>query len=101
VIAGLRAEGVKAVAAPLPMTTLADDVAMLDHILERVQGPVVVAAHAYAGAVIASTSNEKVASPVYVTALAPDKGETVGDVWRRLASASVNATASRGADRVL
>jgi hypothetical protein len=27
----------------LPMTTLADDVAMLDHIPERVQGPVVVA----------------------------------------------------------
>jgi pimeloyl-ACP methyl ester carboxylesterase len=56
VIAGLRAEGVKAVAAPLPMTTLADDVAMLDHILERVPGPVVAAAHAYVGAVIASTS---------------------------------------------
>ena len=49
VIAGLRAEGVKAVAAPLPMTTLADDVAALDHVLERVEGPVVVAAHAYAG----------------------------------------------------
>jgi pimeloyl-ACP methyl ester carboxylesterase len=81
VIAGLRAEGVKAVAAPLPMTTLADDVAMLDHVLERIEGPVVLAAHAYAGAVIASTSNEKVASLVYVTALAPDEGETVADVY--------------------
>ena len=80
VIASLRSAGVKAVAAPLPMTTLADDVAALDHTLERVEGPVVVAAHAYAGAVIASTSNEKVASLVYVTALAPDEGETVGDV---------------------
>jgi hypothetical protein len=48
VIAGLRSEGIRAVAAPLPMTTLADDVAMLDHVLERLQGPVVVAAHAYA-----------------------------------------------------
>jgi pimeloyl-ACP methyl ester carboxylesterase len=81
VIAGLRSEGVKAVAAPLPMTTLADDVAALDHVLERVEGPVVVAAHAYAGAVIASTSNEKVAALVYVAALAPDEGETVGDVY--------------------
>jgi pimeloyl-ACP methyl ester carboxylesterase len=54
VIAGLRSEGVKAIAAPLPMTTLADDVAALDHVLERVEGPVVVAAHAYAGAVIAT-----------------------------------------------
>ena len=81
VIADLRSEGVKAVAAPLPMTTLADDVAALDQMLERVEGPIVVAAHAYAGAVIASTSNEKVASLVYVTALAPDEGETVGDVY--------------------
>jgi hypothetical protein len=81
VIAGLRSEGVKAVAAPLPMTTLADDVAALDHVLERIEGPVVVAAHAYAGAVIASTSNEKVAALVYVTALAPDEGETIGDVY--------------------
>jgi len=81
VIAGLRSEGVRAVAAPLPMTTLADDVAMLDHVLERLEGPVVVAAHAYAGAVIGSTMNEKVASLVYVTALAPDEGETVGDVY--------------------
>ena len=40
-----------------------------------------VAGHAYAGAVIASTSNERVASLVYVTALAPDEGETVGDVY--------------------
>jgi pimeloyl-ACP methyl ester carboxylesterase len=81
VIASLRSEGVKAVAAPLPMTTLADDVAALDHVLERVEGPVVVAAHAYAGAVIASTSNEKVAALVYIAALAPDEGETVGDVY--------------------
>jgi pimeloyl-ACP methyl ester carboxylesterase len=81
VIAGLRSEGVEAVAAPLPMTTLADDVTMLDHVLERLEGPVVVAAHAYAGAVIGSTINDKVASLVYVTALAPDEGETVGDVY--------------------
>src|SRR5215218_9214504 len=75
VIAGLRAAGVKALAVPLPLTSLADDVAALDRTLERVEGPVVVVGHAYAGAVIASTSSEKVASLVYVTALAPDEGE--------------------------
>jgi hypothetical protein len=83
VIAGLRSEGVKAVAAPLPLTSLADDVAALDRMLERVEGPVVVAANAYASAVIASTSDEKVASLVYVAALAPDEGETVGDIFYR------------------
>lgn len=82
-IAGLRSNRVKAVAAPLPPTSLADDVAALDRMLERVEGPVVVAGHAYAGAVIASTSDEKVASLVYVAALAPDEGEMVGDVYYR------------------
>jgi len=81
VIAGLRSQGVKAVAAPLPLTMLADDVTALDQVLERVEGPVVLAGHAYSGAVIASTGSEKVASLVYVTALAPDEGETVGDVY--------------------
>jgi pimeloyl-ACP methyl ester carboxylesterase len=81
VIAALRSEGVKAVAAPLPLTSLADDIAALDQVLERVEGPVVVAGNAYAGAVIASTTDEKVASLVYVSALAPDEGETVGEVY--------------------
>ncbi|MEV0039091.1 alpha/beta hydrolase [Streptomyces sp. NPDC050804] len=83
VIAGLRSEGVKSVAAPLPLTSLADDVAALERMLERVDGPVVVVGHAYSGAVIASTSDEKAASLVYVTALAPDEGETVADVFYR------------------
>jgi pimeloyl-ACP methyl ester carboxylesterase len=81
VVTALRSEGVKAVTAPL--TSLADDVAALDRMLERVEGPVVVAGNAYAGAVIASTSDEKVASLVSVAALAPDEGETVGDIFYR------------------
>ena len=83
VIAALRSQGVRAMAAPLPLTCLEDDVAALDQTLERVEGPVVVAGNAYAGAVISSTSDEKVASLVYVAALAPDEGETVGDIFYR------------------
>ena len=83
VIALLAAEGVKAVAAPLPLTSFADDVAALDRTLERVNGPVVLVGHAYAGAVIAATHDEKVRGLVYVAALAPDEGETVADVFYR------------------
>jgi pimeloyl-ACP methyl ester carboxylesterase len=83
VIGPLEAEGIDVVAAPLPMTSLADDVAALDDVLERVDGPVVLAGHAYAGAVIAETRSPKVASLVYVAALAPDEGETVSDVFYR------------------
>ena len=39
--------------------------------------------HAYAGAVIAATRSDKVKALVYVAALAPDKGETVADVFYR------------------
>jgi len=83
VIGPLRSEGVRAVAAPLPLTSLADDVAALDRTLERIEGPVVLVGHAYAGAVIATTRDEKVRSLVYVAALAPDEGETVADVFYR------------------
>ena len=83
VIGPLANEGFKAVAAPLPLTSFADDVAALDRTLERVTGPVVLVGHAYAGAVIAATRDEKVKALVYVAALAPDEGETVADVFYR------------------
>ena len=83
VIDGLAAVSVKAIAAPLPLTTFADDVAALNRTLERATGPVVLAGHAYAGAVIGATRDEKVRALVYVAALAPDEGETVADVFYR------------------
>ena len=83
VIGLLAAAGVKAVAAPLPLTSFADDVAALDRTLERASGPVVLVGHAYAGAVIAATRDKKVRALVYVAALAPDEGETVADVFYR------------------
>jgi pimeloyl-ACP methyl ester carboxylesterase len=83
VIEPLAAQGVGVLAAPLPLTTFAEDVAAVERTLERVSGPVVLGAHAYAGAVIAATRIEKVKALVYVAALAPDEGETVGDVFYR------------------
>lgn len=83
VIRRLQADGVKAVAAPLPLTSLAGDVAAVERTLERIDGPVVLVGHAYAGAVIGETRNAKVRSLVYIAALAPDEGETVADVFYR------------------
>jgi pimeloyl-ACP methyl ester carboxylesterase len=81
VIGPLAAQGVKVLAAPLPLTTLADDTGAVERTIERASGPVVLAGHAYAGAVIAAARNENVRALVYVTALAPDEGETVADVF--------------------
>ena len=83
VMAPMAADGIKVAAAPLPLTSFADDVAALNRTLERVPGPVVLAGHAYAGAVIAATRAEKVKALVYVAGLAPDEGETVADVFYR------------------
>jgi pimeloyl-ACP methyl ester carboxylesterase len=83
VITGLAAHGIKAVAAPLPLTELADDVAALNRSIERMPGPVVLAAHAYAGAVIGLARPERVKALVYVTAFAPDEGEKLTDLFFR------------------
>ena len=83
VIVPLAAQGFNVIAAPLPLTSFEADVAALDRALERAGGPVVLAGHAYAGAVIGATRNGKVKALVYVAALAPDEGETVADVFYR------------------
>jgi pimeloyl-ACP methyl ester carboxylesterase len=83
IIRPLAAEGLEVLAAPLPLTSSQDDIAALDRTLERAQGPVVLAGHAYAGAVIAATRSDKVRALVYIAALAPDEGETVAQSFYR------------------
>jgi pimeloyl-ACP methyl ester carboxylesterase len=85
VIAALQAKGIATIAAPLPLTSLADDVAALDRASERLNGRLVLVGHAYAGAVVGSTRNQRVKALVYVAGLAPTDGETVADVFYRAA----------------
>jgi pimeloyl-ACP methyl ester carboxylesterase len=86
VIGALAGDGVAAVAAPLPLTSFADDVAALDRTLERAGGPIVLVGHAYAGAVIGAARDRRVKALVYVAALAPDEDETVADAFFRTAA---------------
>jgi pimeloyl-ACP methyl ester carboxylesterase len=83
IIGPLQSKGLNVLAAPMPLTSLSDDVTALDRALERTDGPVVLAAHAYAGAVIAASTNERVQSLIFIAALAPDEGETVAEVFYR------------------
>jgi pimeloyl-ACP methyl ester carboxylesterase len=85
VILPLRNNGVKVTAAPIPLTSLTDDASALRRVIERTTGPVILIAHAYAGAVIAAAHEDRVKSLVYIAALAPDEGETVADVFYRTA----------------
>jgi pimeloyl-ACP methyl ester carboxylesterase len=61
-----------------PTLSLADDVAVTNRVLASQDGPAVLVGHSYGGAVITEAGNDpKVAGLVYVTAFAPDKGESV------------------------
>jgi pimeloyl-ACP methyl ester carboxylesterase len=86
VILPLRRRGLNVTCAPIPLTSLTEDIAALHRVLERTTGPVVLVGHAYGGAVIAAVTAEQVKSLVYIAALAPDENETVADVFYRAAS---------------
>jgi pimeloyl-ACP methyl ester carboxylesterase len=77
----LQKRGLRVIAAPIPLSSLSDDAAALKRTIARTQGPLIVAGHAYAGAVIATATDERVKGLVYVAALAPDEGETVAQVF--------------------
>ena len=81
IIGPLEDRGLNVIAAPIPLTSLSDDAAALKRTIARTEGPVILAGHAYAGAVIATANDERVKALVYVAALAPDEGETVAQVF--------------------
>jgi pimeloyl-ACP methyl ester carboxylesterase len=70
-----------------PTISLEDDVAVTKRILAAQDGPAILVGHSYGGAVITEAgSDPKVAGLVYITAFAPDKGESVGSVIQNFPS---------------
>lgn len=64
-----------------PTISLADDVAVTNRIINAQDGPVVLVGHSYGGAVITEAGNNpKVERLAYITAFAPDGGESVGSL---------------------
>src|SRR5580658_5416951 len=81
IILPLQQRGLQVTCAPIPLTSLTNDTIALSWALERTSGPVVLVGHAYSGAVIAAVRDDRVKSLVYISALAPDEGETVAKVF--------------------
>jgi pimeloyl-ACP methyl ester carboxylesterase len=81
----LRELGLRVRAAQIPLTSLLDDVAALKRLLRQVEGPALLVGHSYAGAVItaAGADNPQVKGLVYIAAIVPDEGETVGALFQR------------------
>jgi pimeloyl-ACP methyl ester carboxylesterase len=73
----LEAKGLRVVAVQIPLTSFADDVAATQRAIALEDGPVLLVGHSYGGAVITEAGNDpKVAGLVYVSAVAPDQGES-------------------------
>jgi pimeloyl-ACP methyl ester carboxylesterase len=74
----LKKDGYHVTIVQNPTTSLADDVAVTKRALATQDGPAILVGHSYGGAVITEAGTDpKVAGLVYITAFAPDKGESV------------------------
>jgi pimeloyl-ACP methyl ester carboxylesterase len=77
----LTADGYRVAVVQNPTLTLDGDVAATHAVLDGLDGPAVLVGHSYGGAVITEAGNHpNVAALVYVTAFAPDTGESVGSL---------------------
>jgi pimeloyl-ACP methyl ester carboxylesterase len=76
----LQADGYNVTAPQFPETSLADDVARLRQVLNRQDGPTIVAGHSYGGQIMTSlgTDAPNVVGLVYIAAFGLDQGESIG-----------------------
>jgi pimeloyl-ACP methyl ester carboxylesterase len=81
VIPLLERKGFHVTAVQLPLTSVADDVATLQRAIKFAPGPLLLVGHSYAGVVISEAGNDpKVSGLVYISAYAPDAGQSVASL---------------------
>jgi pimeloyl-ACP methyl ester carboxylesterase len=74
----LRQDGYEVAVVQNPTLSLEGDVAATHHVLDEYDGPVILVGHSYGGAVITEAgTHPQVEALVYITAFAPDQGESV------------------------
>jgi pimeloyl-ACP methyl ester carboxylesterase len=85
VIDSLTSAGHRVIAAANPLRDLAADAAGVGDLIRAVDGPVVLVAHSYGGAVITNVPVDagEITGLVYVAAFAPDSGETCNSLAGR------------------
>ncbi|WP_050475664.1 alpha/beta fold hydrolase [Herbaspirillum rhizosphaerae] len=86
VIPLLQAKGLKVVAVQNPLTSLADDVAATQRVVDAQTGKVVLVGHSWGGTVITQAgTSDKIKALVYVAAFAPSEGEAAGALGKEYA----------------
>ncbi|MGK5683887.1 alpha/beta fold hydrolase [Actinoplanes sp. URMC 104] len=82
----LTARGYRVTIVQNPLTSLEDDVAATTRVLDLQDGPAILVGHSWGGTVITEAGvHPKVAGLVYVSALAPDAGETTAQQYEGFA----------------
>jgi len=77
----LKADGFRVSIVQNPTISLAGDVAATKEVVDAQGGPVILVGHSYGGVVITEAGTDpNVAALVYITAFAPDKGESVNSL---------------------
>ena len=77
----LKKDGYNVAIVQNPTISLAGDVAATKLVINEQDGPVLLVGHSYGGAVITEAGTDpKVVGLVYITAFAPDKGESVNSL---------------------
>ena len=80
VIPLLQNAGLQVIAVQNPLTSLADDVAATKRAIARLDGPVLLVGHSWAGMVITEAGNDPaVVGLAYVAAYAPEAGQSLQD----------------------
>jgi pimeloyl-ACP methyl ester carboxylesterase len=83
VIPLLTQKGLKAIAVQNPLSSLADDVVAAHRVIDMQGGPVLLVGHSWGGAVITEAGNHpQVEGLVYISAGAPDSGQSFDDWWK-------------------
>jgi pimeloyl-ACP methyl ester carboxylesterase len=97
VIDSLAGDGHPVIAAANPLRGLASDAAAVGDLLRSIDGPVVLVAHSYGGAVISNVPADagEIMGLVYVNGFAPDAGETCFGLAAMFPGSGLNGQTSR------
>jgi pimeloyl-ACP methyl ester carboxylesterase len=101
VIDQLLDAGHRVIAAPNPLRGVASDAAAVSDVVRSIEGPVVLAAHSYGGAVISKVDAAAgdIAGLVYLNGFAPDAGESAFQLAGKFTGSMLGETTLRPVPR--
>ena len=97
VITKLQSEGYPVIGAANPLRGIKKDARYISSILDGIKGPIVLVGHSYGGNVISNAANghDNVKALVYVSAFAPDAGETVAQLAGKFPGSTLGSALAR------